>query len=163
MRPFGRDLIRGGHYGQRSCKPRVALVCWRTLAENPWMEVPMTAAAQHLPPRPKSVPNTPGMFARRSRARHRGSHCGRLGAAALRETRHGPQHCRRPRAGGGCGSVNPNRRREQLVAQPSDRSRLGCCRVSPQGAGALCGWCERAPARCDVVDQQRACLNDAYL
>ena len=29
--------------------------------------------------------------------------------------------------------------------------------------GALCGWCERAPARCDVVDQQRACLNDAYL
>jgi hypothetical protein len=41
----------------------VALVCWRTLAENPWMEVPMTAAAQHLPPRPKSVPKAPGMFA----------------------------------------------------------------------------------------------------
>jgi len=38
-------------------------VCWRTLAENPWMEVPMTAAAQHLPPRPKQVPNAPGMFA----------------------------------------------------------------------------------------------------
>jgi hypothetical protein len=42
---------------------RMALVCWRTLAENPWMEVPMTAAAQHLPPRPKPVPNAPGMFA----------------------------------------------------------------------------------------------------
>jgi SAM-dependent methyltransferase len=42
---------------------RLALVCWRTLAENPWMEVPMTAAAQHLPPRPKPVPNAPGMFA----------------------------------------------------------------------------------------------------
>jgi SAM-dependent methyltransferase len=42
---------------------RMALVCWRTLAENPWMEVPMTAVAQHLPPRPKSVPNAPGMFA----------------------------------------------------------------------------------------------------
>jgi hypothetical protein len=41
----------------------MALVCWRTLAENPWMEVPMTAVAQHLPPRPKSVPNAPGMFA----------------------------------------------------------------------------------------------------
>ena len=27
------------------------------------MEVPMTAAAQHLPPRPKLVPNAPGMFA----------------------------------------------------------------------------------------------------
>ena len=41
---------------------------WRScagvqLAENPWMEVPMTAVAQHLPPRPKPVPNAPGMFA----------------------------------------------------------------------------------------------------
>ncbi|MDE1967986.1 MAG: class I SAM-dependent methyltransferase [Alphaproteobacteria bacterium] len=42
---------------------RMALVCWRTLAENPWMEVPMAAVAQHLPPRPKPVPNAPGMFA----------------------------------------------------------------------------------------------------
>jgi SAM-dependent methyltransferase len=42
---------------------RMALVCWRTLDENPWMQVPMTAAARHLPPRPKSVPNAPGMFA----------------------------------------------------------------------------------------------------
>ncbi len=42
---------------------RMALVCWRALAENPWMEVPMTAAARHLPPRPKPVPNAPGMFA----------------------------------------------------------------------------------------------------
>lgn len=42
---------------------RMALVCWRTLAENPWMEVPMKAVAQHLPPRPKAVPNAPGMFA----------------------------------------------------------------------------------------------------
>ena len=41
----------------------MALVCWRALAENPWMEVPMTAAARHLPQRPKSVPNAPGMFA----------------------------------------------------------------------------------------------------
>jgi SAM-dependent methyltransferase len=42
---------------------RMALVCWCTLAENPWMEVPMAAVAQHLPPRPKPVPNAPGMFA----------------------------------------------------------------------------------------------------
>jgi SAM-dependent methyltransferase len=42
---------------------RMALVCWRSLAENPWMEVPMTAAAKHLPPRPKPFPNAPGMFA----------------------------------------------------------------------------------------------------
>lgn len=42
---------------------RMALVCWRTLAENPWMQVPMSAVARHLPPRPKPVPNAPGMFA----------------------------------------------------------------------------------------------------
>ncbi len=42
---------------------RMALVCWRTLGENPWMEVPMTAVARHLPPRPKPAPNAPGMFA----------------------------------------------------------------------------------------------------
>ena len=38
---------------------RMALVCWRTLSENPWMEVPMTAAAQHLSPRPKPVRTLP--------------------------------------------------------------------------------------------------------
>ena len=42
---------------------RMALVCWRTLSENPWMEVPMTAAARQLPPRPKATPDAPGMFA----------------------------------------------------------------------------------------------------
>ena len=41
----------------------LALVYWRTLTENAWMEVPMTAVAQDLPPRPKSVPNAPGMVA----------------------------------------------------------------------------------------------------
>ena len=49
---------------RRSAAPgaRMALVCWRGLSENPWMEVPMTAVARHLPPRPKPVPNAPGMF-----------------------------------------------------------------------------------------------------
>jgi len=42
---------------------RMALVCWRSLAENPWMEVPMMTVARHLPPRAKPVPNAPGMFA----------------------------------------------------------------------------------------------------
>ena len=42
---------------------RMAIVCWRALAENPWMEVPMNAVAGHLPPRPKAVPHAPGMFA----------------------------------------------------------------------------------------------------
>ena len=42
---------------------RMAIVCWRSLAENPWMEVPMNAVARRLPPRPKPVPHAPGMFA----------------------------------------------------------------------------------------------------
>jgi SAM-dependent methyltransferase len=42
---------------------RMAFVCWRSLAENPWMKTPMDAVAPHLPPRPQAVPNAPGMFA----------------------------------------------------------------------------------------------------
>jgi SAM-dependent methyltransferase len=42
---------------------RMAIACWRSLAENPWMEVPMNAVARHLPPRPKPAPHAPGMFA----------------------------------------------------------------------------------------------------
>ena len=41
---------------------RMALVCWRPLGENPWIEVPMSAVTPHLPPRSKGVPNSPGMF-----------------------------------------------------------------------------------------------------
>ena len=44
-------------------KGRMAIVCWRGLAENPWMSVPMNAVAPHLPPRPSPVPHAPGMFA----------------------------------------------------------------------------------------------------
>ena len=42
---------------------RMAIVCWRSLPENPWMEVPMKAVAPHLAPRPKAAPHAPGMFA----------------------------------------------------------------------------------------------------
>jgi SAM-dependent methyltransferase len=49
--------------GAASPSARMAFVCWRALAENPWMEVPMNAVSRHLPPRPKPVPNAPGMFA----------------------------------------------------------------------------------------------------
>jgi SAM-dependent methyltransferase len=44
-------------------KARMAVVCWRSLAENPWMDVPMRAVAPHLPPRPAPAPHAPGMFA----------------------------------------------------------------------------------------------------
>ncbi|HEY3799524.1 MAG TPA: methyltransferase domain-containing protein [Caulobacteraceae bacterium] len=49
--------------GAADARARLAMVCWRSLAENPWMEVPMTAVARHLPPRPAPVPHAPGMFA----------------------------------------------------------------------------------------------------
>jgi SAM-dependent methyltransferase len=42
---------------------RMAVLCWRAAAENPWMEVPMNAVSRHLPPRPKPAPDAPGMFA----------------------------------------------------------------------------------------------------
>lgn len=42
---------------------RLAFVCWRPLAENPWMEVPVAAAARHLPPLPPMDPEAPGPFA----------------------------------------------------------------------------------------------------
>ena len=42
---------------------RMAIVCWRSLAENPWMKIPMDAVAPHLPPRPNPIPHAPGMFA----------------------------------------------------------------------------------------------------
>jgi SAM-dependent methyltransferase len=42
---------------------RMSFVCWRSLTENPWMEVPMSAVSPHLPPRAPGDPNAPGMFA----------------------------------------------------------------------------------------------------
>jgi len=60
---FFGDRVAAFTNMRRAPDARMALVCWRSLAENPWMEVPMTAVAQHLPPRPKPVPNAPGMFA----------------------------------------------------------------------------------------------------
>ena len=62
---FFGDRVAAFTNMRRAATPdaRMAIVCWCTLAENPWMEVPMAAVAQHLPPRPKPVPNAPGMFA----------------------------------------------------------------------------------------------------
>jgi SAM-dependent methyltransferase len=62
---FFGDRVAAFTNMRRAAAPgaRMALVCWRSLAENPWMEVPMAAVAQHLPPRPKAASNAPGMFA----------------------------------------------------------------------------------------------------
>ena len=110
---FGDPVAAFAHM-RRAANPgaRMAFVCWRQLDENPWMQVPMNAVARHLPPRPKPVPQRPrNVRLRRSAARIRGSHRSRLGAAAARQARPRSGHRRRPRAGGGCGSVDPNRRR----------------------------------------------------
>lgn len=50
---------------RRGVRPegRLAFVCWRSLAENEWMSVPLRAGLQHLAPAPPQDPNAPGPFA----------------------------------------------------------------------------------------------------
>lgn len=61
---FGDPVAAFTHLrGAANPGARMAFVCWRPLAENPWMEVPMRAVAPHVPPRPKPDPQAPGMFA----------------------------------------------------------------------------------------------------
>lgn len=61
---FGDPVAAFAHL-RRPARPgaRMAFVCWRSLSENPWMEVPMCAVSPHVPPRPKADPQAPGMFA----------------------------------------------------------------------------------------------------
>jgi ubiquinone/menaquinone biosynthesis C-methylase UbiE len=42
---------------------RLAFVCWREFAQNPWMARPVEAAMRYLPPPPPPEPNAPGPFA----------------------------------------------------------------------------------------------------
>jgi SAM-dependent methyltransferase len=48
----------------RALKPggRIAFACWRAHAENPWANVPESAAKPFLPPSPPSDPNAPGRY-----------------------------------------------------------------------------------------------------
>lgn len=50
---------------KRALKPggRLAFVCWRPLAENPWMSAPFAAAAELLPAPAPADPDAPGPFA----------------------------------------------------------------------------------------------------
>jgi SAM-dependent methyltransferase len=49
---------------RKALKPggRLAFLCWRAYAENPWMQQTFEAAADLLPPQEPSVPNAPGPF-----------------------------------------------------------------------------------------------------
>jgi SAM-dependent methyltransferase len=62
---FFGDPVAAFTHMRRAASPgaRMAFVCWRSLRENPWMEVPMRAVSPHVPPRPKADPQVPGMFA----------------------------------------------------------------------------------------------------
>jgi SAM-dependent methyltransferase len=51
---------------------RLAFVCWRPFAENPWMAVPMAAAQPYLDPGPPPDPTAPGPFAFADAGRVRG-------------------------------------------------------------------------------------------
>ncbi|HLY80220.1 MAG TPA: methyltransferase domain-containing protein [Caulobacteraceae bacterium] len=51
---------------------RLAFVCWRVLAENPWMTIPMAAVAPLVPSTPPPPPNAPGPFAFADRDRVHG-------------------------------------------------------------------------------------------
>ncbi|HZP40211.1 MAG TPA: hypothetical protein VFD84_01725 [Candidatus Binatia bacterium] len=50
---------------------RLAFVCWQALAENPWLGVPLAAAAPHLALPPPPPPDAPGPFALADPARIR--------------------------------------------------------------------------------------------
>lgn len=49
----------------RALRPggRIAFVCWQSLPQNPWMFVPVMAAAQHIALPPPPAPGAPGPFA----------------------------------------------------------------------------------------------------
>jgi SAM-dependent methyltransferase len=48
---------------------RVVFACWREPRQNPWMMVPLQAAARHVPPLPEVGPDDPGPFAFASQER----------------------------------------------------------------------------------------------
>ncbi|MBN9510224.1 MAG: class I SAM-dependent methyltransferase [Alphaproteobacteria bacterium] len=48
---------------------RLFFACWQSLADNPWMQVPLAAALAHLPPPAPPAPEAPGPFAFADRAR----------------------------------------------------------------------------------------------
>lgn len=51
---------------------RLGFHCWKTLADNPWMTVPLFAALQHVPAPTPSAPDAPGPFAFADAERVRG-------------------------------------------------------------------------------------------
>jgi SAM-dependent methyltransferase len=59
---------------RRALKPggRLCFICWRPMMENPWILVPLQAAAKHLELPPPAEPGAPGPFAFADAERVRG-------------------------------------------------------------------------------------------
>jgi SAM-dependent methyltransferase len=51
---------------------RLGFVCWQALPKNPWMQVPLAAAARHITLPPPPEPGTPGPFSLADPERVRG-------------------------------------------------------------------------------------------
>jgi SAM-dependent methyltransferase len=71
---FFADPVKSFAHLRRGLKPggRLAFVCWRVPALNPWLMAPYAAAKPHLPPQPPLAPEAPGPFAFGDEARVRG-------------------------------------------------------------------------------------------
>ncbi len=61
-----RNLLTGMRKGGR-----LVFCCWRSLSENPWMQLPLQAALEHVPPPPRPGPDDPGPFSFASQDRIR--------------------------------------------------------------------------------------------
>jgi len=68
---FFADPVAAFGNVRRALKPggRLAFVCWQSLAQNPWMSVPLAAVAQHVALPPPAGPDAPGPFAFADRER----------------------------------------------------------------------------------------------
>ena len=62
---FFSDPVAAFRNIRASLKPggRLVFVCWRPLAENPWMQAPLQAALPFIPPVAPPDPTAPGPFA----------------------------------------------------------------------------------------------------
>jgi SAM-dependent methyltransferase len=89
---FFADPIAAFMNIRRSLRPngRLAFVCWRTLEENPLDDLPLRAAAAHLPLQPADDPDAPGPFAFADPVRLRDI-LGRAGYADIEITAHDEQ------------------------------------------------------------------------
>ena len=60
---FFAEPVRAFANLRTALKPsgRLAFACWRKFDENPWLQVPLRAALEHVPPLPRPGPEDPGV------------------------------------------------------------------------------------------------------